>query len=73
MGFKFGDKIENGWASEKNPRRVGVFVKYGRRTGRMNSGKYALITDMKGDLWESPVGEGHRLSVVGTVLATPTS
>lgn len=35
---KFGDLVENGWASEGNPTRRGYFVQSFRRTGRMNPG-----------------------------------
>jgi hypothetical protein len=67
---KFGDIVENGWASERNPTRVGFFVREGHRPlGRMNPGRYWQITDGKGKFWElSPVGD-HRISVRPAGLA----
>jgi len=44
-GLKFGDIIINYWASEDNPHRRGIFVRY----------KKNLIqcTDGKGDFWKT--------------------
>ena len=71
MTFKFGDVVENGWASEDNPTRTGVFVRKGSREGTMNAGPYIRLTDMKGKFWESPIGPCHRLKVIGSVLVAP--
>ncbi len=68
MRFKFGDLVENGWASDDNPTRVGVFVRRGCRTGRMNPGPYAVLTDMKGKFWEVFVRDDSKLTIVGNVL-----
>jgi hypothetical protein len=60
---RFGDIIENGWASEGNPTRTGLFVREGVRTGRLNRGRYWQVTDGKGKFWElAPTGE-HRITV----------
>lgn len=61
---KFGDLVENGWASEANPTRTGYFVREFRRPhGRMNAGLTWEITDGNGKFWElSPVGE-HKITV----------
>jgi hypothetical protein len=60
---QFGDTVENGWASEDNPTRVGLFVREGRRTGRLNRGRYWEITDGNGKFWElSPTGD-HKIAV----------
>lgn len=61
---KFGDLVENGWASEANPTRTGYFVREFRRPhGRMNAGLTWEITDGKGKFWElSPVGD-HKITV----------
>lgn len=48
----FGDIIRNHWAGEKNPHRVGIFIRAGRRTGRLNPGPYWECTDGKGDVWQ---------------------
>jgi len=68
---RFGDLVENGWASEENPTRRGFFVREGKRTGRMNAGTYWEITDGKGKFWECPLGADHKLTWAPT--ARPTS
>lgn len=60
---RFGDIIENGWASERNPTRTGYFVREGRRTGRMNPGRYFEVTDGAGKFWELPVDRDHKITV----------
>lgn len=60
---RFGDIITNGWASEDNPTRVGLFVREGRRTGRMNPGRYFEVTDGEGKFWELPLGRDHKITV----------
>lgn len=60
---RFGDVVENGWASEDNPTRRGYFVRLGWRTGKMNAGRYWEITDRKGKFWElMPYGD-HKITV----------
>lgn len=59
----FGDTIENGWASEENPTRVGYFVEQGRRTGKMNAGPYIRVTDGRGKFWELPITRDHKIKV----------
>lgn len=49
---KFGDILENSWASENNPHRVGVYIKTNNHTGRCNPGKHFYLTDMNGSFWE---------------------
>lgn len=64
MGEKprFGDIVENGWASVDNPTRTGFFVRQGCRTGRMNAGPYVEVTDGHGKFWELPMDKGHRVT-----------
>jgi hypothetical protein len=67
----FGDLVENGWTSEDNPTRLGMFVREVRRTGRMNPGRWWEITDGKGKFWQlQPTGE-HRLTVTARSEAKP--
>jgi hypothetical protein len=66
---RFGDLIVNGWASESNPTRVGYFVREGRRTGRMNPGRYFEVTDGNGKFWELPLDSDHKISVREAVSA----
>ena len=61
MSFKFGDILENGWASEDNPTRFGIFV-------RKVSKGYEL-TDGKGKFWIQGKSD-HKLKVLGSVLKT---
>lgn len=65
--FKFGDIIENGYASENNPIRTGVFINYGYRNGRCNPGKYLNLTDMNGRFWEYGV-DNDKLMKIGNIL-----
>ncbi|MNQ36905.1 hypothetical protein D3C85_504330 [compost metagenome] len=61
---KFGDIVENGWASDDNPTRRGFFVREFKRTGKLNPGRTWEITDGKGKFWEfKPSDIGERLSV----------
>lgn len=55
---RFGDIIRNHWAGEQNPRRVAIFIRVGRRTGRLNPGPYWECTDGKGSVWQD--GTGNR-------------
>lgn len=65
---KFLDIIENGYASEINPTRTGVYIRDVYRRGKLNPGKYMILTDRTGKLqWE--VGyENERLKVIGNLL-----
>lgn len=61
---KFGDLVENGWASEANPTRVGFFVReFTRPRKQMNPGLTWEITDGNGKFWElKPTGD-HQITV----------
>lgn len=63
MTPKFGDLIENGYASEDNPTRRGYFVRAFRRTGKLNAGLTWEVTDRKGKFWTLPVHGNDRLIV----------
>lgn len=69
--FKFGDILENGWAGEGNPTKVGIFVARRHRDGRTNPGPYAIMTDGFGKTWEANLNEGHKLKQIGSVLNEP--
>lgn len=62
MDFEFGQMIENGWASEDNPQRRGLFVRKGIAKGRMNRGPYVVMTDGRGSFWRVSAGRDHKLS-----------
>jgi hypothetical protein len=49
---KFGDLVENTFASANNPHRIGRFVRVIRRRGRLNPGTWWQMTDGRGDFWE---------------------
>lgn len=53
MTFKFGDPVTNTVAGDKNPTKHGTFVRYVRKTGKLNPGTWAECTDGKGDFWLS--------------------
>lgn len=65
---KFGDIIENGWASERNPHRKGIFIRKKRYSGRVNPGLHWVLTDGKGDLWELPIDKESKIRWVGTYV-----
>lgn len=58
-GLRFGDKVENRWASVDNPHRFGYFVRY---TGKKQS--LAMCTDRKGEFWETGNDDRGRLRLV---------
>lgn len=58
--FKFGDLIENHYASEDNPRRIGIFVK-------KDSNGHFEITDGKGKFWTSAY-DNDKLVKIGSVI-----
>lgn len=58
--LKFGDIIENGHASEDNPRRIAIVVK---------SRKHSInCTDGKDDYWDLVFTMISRIKVIGSVL-----
>ncbi|WP_028547221.1 hypothetical protein [Paenibacillus taiwanensis] len=59
--FKFGDLIENDYASHENPRRIGIFV-------RKNSKGHFEMTDGKGTFWLS-AADNDKLVKIGSVLS----
>lgn len=60
MSMKFGDIVVNGWASENNPHRIGIFVR--------NKGKTIQLTDGKGHFWETYNDKESKLIVMGSML-----
>ena len=62
--MKFGDIVENGWASESNPQRIGIYIRDER------GGKEALFTDGRGNFWQTGVNDNSKLSIKGSILAS---
>ena len=58
--FKFGDILTNGWASDDNPEKVGIFIREKKRE--------FVMTDGKGDFWEQ-ARDKHKLEKIGSCLA----
>ncbi len=58
---KFGATVTNHFASEDNPTRVGIFVRSGRRNGRMNPGVWWELTDGRGKFWQVSPDAHHLL------------
>ena len=56
----FLDKIENHWASEKNPRRTGYFIRKSKDT--------IELTDGKGNFWKVYNDSTSKNEVVGHYL-----
>lgn len=61
--FRFGDIIENGWASEGNPYRIGIFVRHKNKT--------IELTDGKGKFWEVIHDKEHRNIRLGSLCENP--
>lgn len=57
--MKFLDIVENGWASEDNPHRIGIFIR--------KKGRNFEVTDGKGDFWLC-AGDNAKLKVIGNLL-----
>lgn len=68
--LKFGDIVENGWASEDNPIRTGIFIRFRKIPhGQMNAGYQASLTDGKGRFWETSAGKENKLRKIGSCMA----
>lgn len=69
--FRFGDVIENGWASVLNPQRYGYFVGRGARTGRLNNGPWIRLTDGNSNFWEHMTNGEHKLRRIARASLPP--
>lgn len=58
--LKFGDIIENGWASESNPNKFGILVKA--------RGHSINCTDGAGRFWDLVFDAGTKIKIHGNVL-----
>lgn len=61
--LKFGDVIENGYASEDNPRRTAIVVKA--------RGHSINCTDGNGDFWDLLFDAQSKIKLHGTALIQP--
>ncbi len=61
--FRFGDIIDNGWAGERNPIKVGIFVRHKKET--------IELTDGKGEFWEVYHDKDHRNVRIGSIYYNP--
>lgn len=60
--MKFGDRVRNLHASKNNPHRDGFYVETIVRTGVLNKGTFARITDGKGSFWSVPISAVAEVS-----------
>jgi hypothetical protein len=58
--LKFGDIIENGWASENNPHKFGIVVKA--------RGHSINCTDGAGEFWDLVFDHSTKIKAHGNVL-----
>lgn len=58
---RFGDLVDNGWASADNPTRRGFFVRE-TRSGARGATRTWEITDGKGKFWRCPLDSDHKLT-----------
>lgn len=63
--LKFGDIIVNHWASDNNPNKKGVFVRFHYRS--------IIVTDMYGNFWEPSFDHKSKIEIIGTVINSNTS
>ncbi|WP_068672305.1 hypothetical protein [Oceanobacillus sp. Castelsardo] len=61
--FMFGDIIENGWAGENNPTKIGIFIRHKAKTIELTNGK--------GKFWEVFHDRDNRNKKIGTVFENP--
>ncbi|MDF1509718.1 hypothetical protein PZE06_16380 [Robertmurraya sp. DFI.2.37] len=61
--FQFGDIIENGWASEDNPIRKGIFVRHKK--------KLIELTDGQGKFWEVYHDKDNKNVRIGNIYENP--
>lgn len=61
--FRFGDIIDNGWASKGNPMRVAIFVRHKSKT--------IELTDGKGEFWETYHDKENRNAKIGSIFYNP--
>lgn len=66
--FKFGDIVENGWASDSNPTKRGIYLWSFNRTGRMNPGKHVKLLHDDGRTGELRISDDDKMTVVGTIF-----
>ena len=52
---KFGDILENKYASHENPHWKGIYVRAIHKKGLINPGKHYQLTDGNGNFWLSSV------------------
>ena len=71
--FKFGDIIENGYASDSNPKKRGVYLWSFNRTGRMNPGKHVKLLHDDGRTGELCISDDDKMTVVGTIFDAKVS
>jgi hypothetical protein len=69
--LRFGDLIENGYASKNNPHRTGIFVKYYYRHGKVNPGKTNVLTNGSGDFWEMSACEEQQIKLGNITMLKP--
>jgi hypothetical protein len=58
--MKFGDIVENGWASHRNPIRFGIIFKV--------NAKDIELTDGEGKFWELVFDKQSKISIRGSIL-----
>jgi hypothetical protein len=58
--LKFGDIVENGWASVNNPTRFGIVVRVNR--------KDIDLTDGEGKFWKLCFDKESKITIRGSIL-----
>jgi hypothetical protein len=68
--LKFGDIVENAYASDSNPTKRGVFIRDGYRPrGQINAGKYYEFRSENGKFWQF-MASSDGLTKIGSIFDT---
>ena len=67
--FRFGDIVESIHASDDNPRKRGIVVRTDHRKGKLNPGRYVVLTDGNGEFWECPLDAVRKIGSASTSIA----
>ncbi|TQX91262.1 hypothetical protein EQW76_00535 [Rhizobium sp. rho-13.1] len=67
-GLKFGDIVENAYASDSNPTKRGVYIRDGYRPrGQINAGKFYEFRSENGKFWQF-MASSDGLTKIGSIF-----
>ena len=63
--FSFGDIIENGYASDDNPHKLGIFLRYSKCRNALT----IYLTNGNGSFWHTMDDNHSKNKTVGSILS----